>query len=481
MKKQVIAWCLSSWFAFQSFPSGASDTNKLPDIGIAGSSALTLEREVVLGDAIMRIRRGQGAVLHDPVLQDYIQDIGNRLVVLADDVNFPFTFFFVNDPSINAFAFFGGHIGMNTGLLALADNESEVAAVLAHEIAHVTQRHLARRLEAQKNTSSLSMASLIAGVLLAMAGGSEVALATMMGSMGMMTQGNINYTRKNEKEADRIGMNILRRSQYDPMAASSFFAKLAAKNRYNSKSLAYLQTHPLPLDRVADTRARALAKPRFIPREEKHFELAKARINVRYQDNTDWLAYYNNKQLKDPSNPANAYGLALAYFENNEFEKAQQIMSSLRFRDPRNLFYIDLATDIAIGLKHYESGEKMLQAQLLLQPNNRVLILNLANLWLQSKKEPQAIQLLRDYIIDVPDDMLSRQLLIEGYERTNQDMDVLQEKAEMYALMGAYERSVDHLHNAYNFAARNKNTLEMKRINARIGQFKKQLDVMDNL
>jgi predicted Zn-dependent protease len=137
----------------------ANDRNQLPEIGVVASDAITIDKEKVIGDVIMRQLRGQAPLVHDPVLQEYIQSLGNRLVIHADNTKFPFKFFMINNPVINAFAFYGGHIGIHTGLLAQASTESELASVVAHEIAHVTQRHLARRVQMQQRSSPLQIAS----------------------------------------------------------------------------------------------------------------------------------------------------------------------------------------------------------------------------------------------------------------------------------------------------------------------------------
>lgn len=476
----VIVIVISNFMLASQAQQGKTAGDKLPDIGTAGITALTIDKEKMIGEQVMRQIRGQGIVLFDPVLQDYLQDVGNRLVILSDNVRFPFTFFFVRNPQINAFAFYGGHIGINTGLVAAADNESELASVLAHEIAHVTQRHLARRLESQQQGSEVRIASLLASILIAVAS-PQAGMAAIMGNMGITSQLQINHTRKNEKEADRVGMNIIRRSSYDPRAASTFFAKLAEKNRYNSRRLGYLQTHPMALDRVADSRSRYSNQSRYIGGDELLFQLAKARINVRYQGDTDWIEYYRDKVKKQPSVAAYRYGLALAYFENNQFEKAHTLIAQLRFRDTRNLFYIDTASDIAIAQKNYDYALQMLKTQLKQRPSNRVLVLNMANVLLQNKNFTEAIQLLRDFTIEQPNDVLARELLVEGYQKSNQKMDLNQEKAELYSLMGAYELGVDALHKAYNVALESNNTLEMQRINSRIVQLKQQIDLVEDM
>lgn len=134
----------------------AEANNQLPDIGTAGVAALPIEQEVRYGNAFMRFARAGLPIIDDPVLSQYIDDLGQRLLTNADGVRFPFTFFLINDPSINAAAFLGGRVKVHTGLFLYADSESELASVLAHEITHVTQRHIARYMEAQASSSAVT-------------------------------------------------------------------------------------------------------------------------------------------------------------------------------------------------------------------------------------------------------------------------------------------------------------------------------------
>jgi len=245
-----------------SFNANALDNhnnkNKLPDIGISGYSVLSIDKELQIGQAMMRQLRAQSPMIQDPVLIEYINHLGNSLVKNAQGVNYAFEFFLINNNELNAFAFFGGHVGIHSGLITTADTESELASVLAHEISHVTQRHLARRLEAQSQTQSLTMAAMLSSVLLTLVN-PTVGMAALSASMAATQQASINYTRGNEKEADRVGIALLASSEFDPQAAASFFSKMSAKYRYASKPPAMLLTHPLPESRISDARQRALS------------------------------------------------------------------------------------------------------------------------------------------------------------------------------------------------------------------------------
>jgi predicted Zn-dependent protease len=452
--------------------SAVNKKNNLPEIGVVASSAISLDKEVLIGDALMRQLRGQAPIINDPLLEEYIQDIGNRLVTQADNVKFPYKFFILNSPEINAFAFFGGHIGIHTGLIFNARNESELASVLAHEVSHVTQRHIARSIEAKQKSSPLQIASLLGSILLAVVS-PEAGMAAISVSNAASAQSSINYTRQNEKEADRVGITILAEAGFDPNGASSFFGILAEKNRLKSVPLAFLLTHPLPESRIADARTRAAAfRTRNIP-ESITFHLAKTRILARYYANPKRNIEYFSDILQKQSyvfKQAAEYGLALSYLANEQFKPALKLINVLLSKNPDNLFYLDTYTDIAIEMNQHAKAIDRLSAQIIHAPFNPVLTLNLANVLIQSGNFERAISLLKDYLLINPDNMLAYDLLSDAYRISQQKLEMHQVKAEVYALVAAYPKAIDELHTAYNYADKRK--IEKQRIRARIQQFR---------
>lgn len=455
--------------------------NDLPEIGVVASSAISLDKEVLIGDALMRQLRGQAPIINDPLLDEYIQDLGNRLVAQADNVKFPYKFFILNSPEINAFAFFGGHIGIHTGLIFNARNESELASVLAHEVSHVTQRHIARSIEARQKSSPLQIASLLGGILLA-AVNPEAGMAAISVSNAASAQSSINYTRQNEKEADRVGIRILAEAGFDPTGASSFFATLAEKNRLKSTPLAFLLTHPLPESRIADARTRAASfRPREVP-ESLNFHLAKSRILARYYANPAQNIEYFSGIIQKQAHAfkqAAEYGLALSYLADEQFDRALKLIDGLLQADPDNLFYLDTYTDIAIETNQHQRAIDRLSAQIVHTPYNRVLTLNLANVLIKTQDFDQATSLLKDYLLVNPDNMLAYQLLSDAYQNSQQKLEMHQVKAEVYALVAAYPRAIDELHTAYNYADERK--IEKQRIRARIDQFRTAQERLQSL
>ena len=481
VKPLIIAMGLSGLFAIASSSTLAQDKNKLPNIGAAGVSVLSIEKERQIGKAMMKQLRATQPIINDPVLIEYINDLGNKMVRNAHDVNYSFEFFIVNNRELNAFAFFGGHIGIHSGLITTADTESELASVIGHEISHVTQRHLARRLEAQTRSQPLTMAGMISGVLLALVN-PTVGMAALSTSMAASQQSSINYTRGNEKEADRVGIALLADSGFDPKGAPNFFAKMAEKYRYQSKPPAMLLTHPMPESRISDARVRAQSYGTINIPPKLEFGLAKARIQSRYEGNAvDNIKLFKKQieQNKHSSPEIPMYGLANAYFRNKEYAKAEELLIKLINSDKRNLFYVDVLSDIYIETKNYTPGIKMLSELYSLMPTNQVVALNYANVLQESKNLTKAEVILQDFLILSPDNFIAHDLLTTVY-RKQQKIDLMHiSKAEVYALMGGYSQAIDELQTGYKYAS--DKPLIRKKIKARILQMQEMEEKLKRL
>ncbi|WP_232771334.1 beta-barrel assembly-enhancing protease [Colwellia sp. 12G3] len=461
-----------------SFNASAVDThnnkNKLPDIGISGFSVLSTDKELQIGQAMMRQLRASQPLVQDPVLIEYINHLGNSLVKNAQGVNYAFEFFLINNNELNAFAFFGGHVGIHSGLITTADTESELASVIAHEISHVTQRHLARRLESQSQTQSLTMAAMLSSVLLTLVN-PTVGMAALTASMAVTQQASINYTRGNEKEADRVGIALLASSDFDPQGAASFFSKMSAKYRYASKPPAMLLTHPLPESRIADARQRALNYPARPLPPSLDFELTKARLKARYQGDAKSNISFFKQQLSKKRYTIKAaaqYGLALAYFENKQTTDALQLLEHLRLNDKNNLFYVDALTDVYIANNQATKAIKMLEQLNLFMPNNQVVSLNYANALLTVKEYDLAAQILQDFLLVNPGNFIAYDILTTLYRSQEKTGLMHMSKAEVFALLGAYPKAVDELQTSYTFLE--EQPLMQKRVKARILQLQEQ-------
>ncbi|HLT44981.1 MAG TPA: M48 family metalloprotease [Luteimonas sp.] len=240
--------------------------NRLPDIGSSAASVLGPAQQAEYGRMLLAQLRHYDYVLEDPLVDGWLQATGNRLGAASDDPSQRFTFFMMKDRSINAFATLGGYIGMNAGLVLAAETEDEVAAVLGHEVAHVTQAHVLRSVErAQRDSIPLLLAMLGAIAIAQSAGGNssdDAAMAAIAGAQGLAAQRQINYTRSNESEADRIGIRTLARGGYEPAAMASMFERMQAASRTNQggereRLPDYLKTHPVTTTRIGEAKDRA--------------------------------------------------------------------------------------------------------------------------------------------------------------------------------------------------------------------------------
>ncbi len=320
--------------------AGASNV-ELPDIGSSAGAIISDQDERRYGEALVRELHRLAHVIDDPLIDGYIKHLGYRIAAHSDQPDRRFTFLALNDDSVNAFAAPGGVIAMHSELILTADNEAEVAGVLAHEVAHVTQRHLARALEsAQKVT--LPMMLLMVGAAIAAGGDSDAMQTAIVGGQGLLQQMLIKFTRNNEYEADRIGIHTLARAGYDPEGMAGFFGKMARLSRnYGAQNIPeFLRTHPVETTRIAEARNRA-AQIKVTPYPEhdpEYFLLIRERVRVLTSKRPeDLLSYYRGRIDQGVAEPADHYGLALTHLAMNDGIRAAETLDSLARERPESL------------------------------------------------------------------------------------------------------------------------------------------------
>ncbi|HEY8586084.1 MAG TPA: M48 family metalloprotease [Rhodanobacter sp.] len=262
--------------------AGAQQDVRLPDLGSSANALISPQEAQDYGASMLRQMRALNMVVDDPLLDDYINDLGYRLVAGSDKPKEHFSFFVVNDSEINAFAAPGGYIGVNAGLMTITRNESELAGVIAHEIGHITQNHLQRTFEDSKKDAPL-MALVLLGAIAAGASShsGDAPMAVLAGGQGLIAQKSINFTRKDEIEADRVGIQTLSRAGFDPNAMASLFQRM--QDAFSTGSggedvPAMLQTHPVTTMRISDAKARAGAL----------IEAQKSRLSATNMDRQQW-------------------------------------------------------------------------------------------------------------------------------------------------------------------------------------------------
>ncbi|KRG43502.1 peptidase [Stenotrophomonas pictorum JCM 9942] len=341
-------------------PPGAAQDTKLPDIGSSAGELLTPARQAEYGGMMLRELRNYGYLLDDPLIDDWLQGMGTGLGANSAQPRQPFTFFMLKDRQINAFATLGGYIGVNAGLVLTAQREDEVAAVLSHEIAHVTQQHVLRGVErAQRDQIPILLGMLAAVVAAQQAGGNssgDATMAAITSGMGLMQQRQINFTRSNESEADRLGIRTLAHSGYDVDAMAGFFERMSAAMRGNEGGYStpdFLRTHPVNITRISEAKSRAeqMKKDTVLLTTQTPTGVRQERVNPTLPDIRDPLGAGGNPLLPSSlqlSLPASS----VARGASGQFDWARERLRVLSAPTPSELVreYEDLRRSQKDGL-----------------------------------------------------------------------------------------------------------------------------------
>ena len=303
----------------------------LPDIGSPADAVLSKNEEKQLGRAIMRQIRASGELVEDPQVTEYINEIGHRIAAHANvEGHHEFTFFVVDNPVINAFALPGGFIGVHTGLLEATRNEDELAGVLAHEVAHVTQRHIARRIHANQRQSILSTAIMLGAILAGAAGaGSDAMQGAIAVAQGSAAQSQINFTRQNEYEADRVGISALAAAGFDPQGMGSFFEVMSRGiTPHEYRTPEFLRTHPVSSARSSQP---------VHTTDSVNYGITKARLIVASQDTPEEAVAYFEREPYEYQSDEERYGRAIAYLRAGRNDEANRFGEDVPHGTPGHL------------------------------------------------------------------------------------------------------------------------------------------------
>src|SRR5450631_584742 len=312
----------------------------LPELGDPSGADMSFAQERRLGESVVRDLRSQGAYLDDPEVNGYLNELGNRLVTAIPGAPFDFLFFAVNDATINAFALPGGYVGVNTGLILLTQNESELAAVLAHEISHVTQHHIARSVSKQKDAMLATLAALAAAVVASRSSSSnsgQMTQAAIASAQGIAIQMQINFTRQNEQEADRIGFQRLDAAGFDVTGMATLMERLQRSTRFvEGNAPSYLRDHPVTYERIADAQARAHDKAFRQVKDSLDFNMVRALVRSYQGTPREAILFFEDalaeKRYNEPI--AARYGLVAALLRAEDFKRAKVELAILEKSAP---------------------------------------------------------------------------------------------------------------------------------------------------
>ena len=459
-------FCAAALFCSTSSAIAAKDEIDLPDFGNSANAGISERDEYYYALSFLRSMRNAGVLIEDPELVEYLRTLATRLSESSDKPEQSVGFFLVNEDAFNAFAVPGGVIGVNSGLILQAAKESELASVLAHEIAHVTQKHAVRSMERTQKASLPIMLGTLA--LMAAASqsnsrsSSDAGQAAMVSGMALMQQLKINYTRDNEFEADRIGIRSLKRAGFDVNSMPAMFARMQSLYRTSSGNRVpqYLQTHPISVTRVAEAKARALelgGPP--VPERDYKFKLMRERVRVlQAKDFPKLIRYYEATIAARGSLPALHYGHAMALSYAGDYANARTALQKIQFDAKlplaqRNLLGLSkrlLSLEIAERAKETASWTEGYAKLLNAHPRHRVIGMRFANALvnLASKTSAgQAVEILRELSTAYESDPGVYELLARAYEISGQNARAAESYARASAYRGALEDSLAQLQN----------------------------------
>jgi predicted Zn-dependent protease len=423
-------------------------SGQLPNLGEAGSGILSPAEEQELGRKFMQSVQQRFALVDDPLANAYLQDLTDRLLSQLNQHEQSISVFIVDDPAINAFAGPGGHIGVHSGLILTARSEAELASVLAHEIAHVEQRHLVRRFEAGSRLTLQTMGAVIAAILLG--DNPQASQAILSSAMAGSAQQQLAYSREHEQEADRIGLELLASADFDPRAMVSFFQVLHQQTRIGeSGAPEFIRTHPLTTARIADTDARAQRYPAARKGENPLFQIIQARLAAAASQNSAALAAFQQRlRSQQVTRETAQYARALAALKAANHGEARSLLRPLLADDPLRLQYHFTAAEIELADRRPQQARDILEGILSLNPGNPYLTELLARTLLQLDQPAQAQQLMKDQIRRAGMQPRLYQLYAQAAIEAGRPAEAYRSLAEVEYFFGNLHQAIDYLEQA---------------------------------
>jgi beta-barrel assembly-enhancing protease len=459
------------------FASDAFAASDLPDLGDVSQETISPRQERQLGLQIMSQIRADPSYLGDPEIAGYLNTLGNRLASRSSEVrpDQEFEFFALQEKSINAFALPGGFMGFNSGLITTAQSESELAGVMAHEMAHVTQKHLARMIAGQKYDMLFSIASLALAILAARSN-PQAAQAVLTATQAGLIQSKLNFTRENEKEADRVGLQIMLSAGFDPHGMSSFFGRLQAAGRFQETGApSYLRTHPLTYERIADIQSRTQNIGYKQVPDSLDFHLVRAKLRAAQGTIQEAINHFDSglREKRYSNEIAERYGLISALLRDKNYERADKEMDRLyetlhpsgkpgklenhplgalvrvenRTASPSAMIET-LAARVKIALEQPAEALAIYRNALKLYPQNRALIYDYADVLLANKRADEGLKFINKQLLYTPGDVRLYEFQAKGYEAVGNNMLQHRAQAEVYIQQGNLHAAIDQLETA---------------------------------
>ena len=448
----------------------------LPDLGSSGDAGLSPQVERRIGESIMRdIRFREPSYVDDAEITDYLATLGARLTQSAAGTRQDFEFFAIRDNSINAFAMPGGFVGVHTGLISAAETESELASVLAHEVAHVTQRHIARMLGQQQQLQMPMMVALAAAILLGRSR-PDLASGAAVAAQAGAVQSQLAYSRDFEREADRLGLRALETAGFDPHAMSSFFEKMQRASRIADDGTmpGYLRTHPVTFERIADAQNRAGGVPYKQRPDSAEFQLVRAKLRAESGEPRETVQFFQSavRERRFASEAAARYGLTVAYVRAKRTKEAEAELARLRAAGGAGPMIESLAARVKVAQGDRAGAASLLGEAYAKYPHSRPLLYANAAALQDAGRNAQAQTLLTDALRLYPRDYRLHQLQARNYSAMGKRTAQHQSQAEVYALQGSLPAAIEQLQLAR--AAGDGDFYQLSVVDARLKELRSQ-------
>lgn len=456
-----------------------SPSDNLPDLGDVTASRYSAQQEHDLGRMWLKMFRNSVKTVNDPLMQDYIEGLLYRLASHSELKDRRLETVIVDNATINAFAVPGGVVGVHNGIFLYTDNEAQLAGVLAHEIAHLSQRHFSRSMDNAKQSTIPTLAGLLAGVVLAATAGADAGIAAITATQAAALDSQLRFSRQHEQEADRLGMETLSKANMDPNGIPSMFVNMNANRRYaRSKPPEFLLTHPLTDSRISDSANRARQYPRQVYTDNLNFQLMRMRATLQHSKNPeDLLKNWQNDS--GVNGEARRYGVVIALIALNRWQEADEQLAALLKDDGSRIAYQLAKADILAGQKRYSDAICLLQSQLAIAPNNNPYTVRLAEVLQLDNQFDEADKVLSLQSRQRPNDPNLWYQLAEVRGLAGNILGVHIARAEYFILQAQFERAKMQLRYAYELTANNK--IQQGRIKQRLRDIADMEEKLKNL
>tara|TARA_B100000609_G_C17212713_1_gene434728 strand:+ start:31 stop:1461 length:1431 start_codon:yes stop_codon:yes gene_type:complete len=470
---KLISKYICCFFLISIINSLSSQEIELPELGDRVSGAVSASQEKAIGEMFLQQIYSQAPLISDPLLYEYTEHLIYRLSEYSQVSDRYFNILLIDDNSLNAFAAPGGIIGVNGGLFLNADNEGQFASVIAHELAHLSQRHFARNVLKSKDSNLASALVTVSSIAIALISNNPNAMVV---GPAILQQQNLRYSRLFEKEADRVGFINLINAGYNPKSMGEMFENMNDLRRLSGDlPPEFLLTHPLSSSRISDAfNAAENLSEEGTKKDSLEFSLMKARLEIYYETiPANAVRLFESKLSENPSD-ANMYGLSLAHKNNNNFTESEKFIDGLIDKHPKNLVINTTKIDLLTHFKKYDEALLLANKFLEISPKNYPLSISKSKILMQTGKYFESEELIRDQLLRKNDDP-ELWLLLSEIQRASQNIiGYHQSRAEYFLLLGQNEKALNQLQFALQMTQNNYQVSE--RIMTKIIEIKKILE-----